>query len=214
MGSTFWRAAPTCSTFYIIKHLPQVSQPGRCAGATSQAVFFLETIDAAARINEFLFAGEERMTVRANFHTQVLFDGTSLERIATGARYRRHVVFRMNSLLHFIHLFPPWTLDTRRLGGPELSCCPELSKHMKRLYHDAHVERNSHFPHCRMSQHRLRRFGWKPDFSPAWPFPARPAGPKIPDSFSFPPVSSGKLPYIHSCPACFCGVPIPFPTGP
>ena len=35
------------------------------------AVFLLETLDAARRVNQLLFAGEERMAARADFHVNV-----------------------------------------------------------------------------------------------------------------------------------------------
>jgi hypothetical protein len=39
-------------------------------------VFLLETLDAARRVNQLLFAGEERVAVRANFHVNLFLRRT------------------------------------------------------------------------------------------------------------------------------------------
>lgn len=70
------------------------------SGSRLDAVFLFETVYAAAGIQEFLFACEERVASGADLHAQVRFNGTRLERVAASASSRSHVVFRMNSLFH------------------------------------------------------------------------------------------------------------------
>ena len=70
------------------------------SGRRLDAVFLFETVYAAARVEEFLFAREERVAVGANLYAQVRFNRTRLEGIAASASSRSHVVFRMNSLFH------------------------------------------------------------------------------------------------------------------
>jgi hypothetical protein len=42
-------------------------------------VSFVETVNAAACIHQLLFAGEERMALRANFDLKILFDRARFE---------------------------------------------------------------------------------------------------------------------------------------
>lgn len=65
-------------------------------------VFLLEALDPAGGVHEFLFAGEERMAVGANFDAQHLaFDGrASLEGVAAGAMHRNGMIVGMNTGLH------------------------------------------------------------------------------------------------------------------
>jgi hypothetical protein len=79
------------------------------------AVFFLELVYATAGIDKLLLPCEVRMAVGANFYTEVLLNGTRFERIAACAGHRSYVVIRMNSLFHFIHLSPPWSLCGSRV---------------------------------------------------------------------------------------------------
>lgn len=71
------------------------------------AVFLLETVDAAAGIQELLLTRKERVTCGANLYAKIRFNGTCLERIAAGASCCNDVVCRMNTLFHLVHLFLP-----------------------------------------------------------------------------------------------------------
>src|SRR5262249_47171789 len=64
-------------------------------------VFLLETLDAARGVYQLLFAGEERMTVRADFHVNVLLGRSRRPRVAAGANDVTFDVFGMNSFFHF-----------------------------------------------------------------------------------------------------------------
>jgi hypothetical protein len=64
------------------------------------AVFPLETLDAARRVNQLLFAGEERVAVRADFHVNVFLRRTSRPRMTAGANDPAFDIFRMNSFFH------------------------------------------------------------------------------------------------------------------
>jgi hypothetical protein len=65
------------------------------------AVFPLETLDAARRVNQLLFAGEERVAVRADFHVNVFLRRTSRPRMTAGANDPAFHIFRMNSFFHY-----------------------------------------------------------------------------------------------------------------
>src|SRR5713226_1103734 len=73
---------------------------GRCGalGRSLLAVTFVETIDSARRVNQFLFSSKERMTSGANFHVQVsLAGGARIKCLATGTGNGYFGVFRMDS---------------------------------------------------------------------------------------------------------------------
>ena len=62
----------------------------------------IESIDPASRVNQFLLAGEKRVTRRADFDVQIAFTRrTRLKSFATGASYCDFVIFGMNSGFHF-----------------------------------------------------------------------------------------------------------------
>src|SRR5262245_32219085 len=63
-------------------------------------VFLLETLDAARRVYQLLFAGEERVAVRADFHMNVFLGRTSRPRMTAGANDPAFDIFRMNSFFH------------------------------------------------------------------------------------------------------------------
>ena len=65
----------------------------------------VESFNASARINQLLLAREERMAFGADFHTNVLLGGTSLNDIAASACNGCLLVFGMQILLHGCHLF-------------------------------------------------------------------------------------------------------------
>lgn len=64
-------------------------------------VLLAKFIDTPAGVHNFLLARVERMTVRANFHLQVLPDRrASLKLVTAGASDRDVFVFRMNAGFH------------------------------------------------------------------------------------------------------------------
>lgn len=65
-------------------------------------IFFLEFLNTTGRINQFLLAGEKRMTCGTDFNMYVFFDGTKFEFTAAGALGNYLMVFRMYSRLHFL----------------------------------------------------------------------------------------------------------------
>jgi hypothetical protein len=68
-------------------------------------VFPLETLDAARSVNQLLFAGEERMAVRTDFHVNVFLCRTSRPRMTAGANDPAFDIFRMNSFFHSLFSF-------------------------------------------------------------------------------------------------------------
>ena len=77
---------------------------GSCFGCRFLAVTLIEAIDASGCIDQLLFAGNERVASRTDFHVQVtLFRGAGLERLAARAGDGYFVVFGMNSWFHSRH---------------------------------------------------------------------------------------------------------------
>ena len=70
-------------------------------------VFLLEALDAAGGVHQLLFAGEEGMAIRANFHAQhIAFDcGTCLESVAAGAVHGHRMIVGMNTGFHGAPIF-------------------------------------------------------------------------------------------------------------
>src|SRR5260370_1078444 len=67
------------------------------------AISSVEPIHAAGGIDQFLFAGKERMASRTNLNMQISFScGTGLESLPAGAGDGYLVIFRVNSRLHSI----------------------------------------------------------------------------------------------------------------
>ena len=64
-----------------------------------------EAVNTSAGINKFLFAGKERMTVRANVKTDLFFSGTGLKLVTAGALNGGLYVFRMKSFFQLRHPF-------------------------------------------------------------------------------------------------------------
>ena len=69
------------------------------------AVTLLEAIDTAARVNELLLAGEERVALGADFNAQLRLSGTRYESVAANAGHGRLLILRMDAFLHDFHLF-------------------------------------------------------------------------------------------------------------
>jgi hypothetical protein len=64
-------------------------------------VFLLKALDAARRVNQLLFSGEERMAIRANFDVNVFLGRTRGPGGAAGAYDMAFDIFWMNSFFHF-----------------------------------------------------------------------------------------------------------------
>jgi hypothetical protein len=65
-------------------------------------VFLVETFHTAGGVDQFLFAGEERVATGANFNAQhvALDRGASLESMPTGTVYSYWVIVGMNTGFH------------------------------------------------------------------------------------------------------------------
>ena len=70
-----------------------------------QAKTLVEAINTSTSVNQLLLAGIERVALRADFNTDVLFGGAGSENIAAGTTDRRLFVLGMDTFLHFVHLF-------------------------------------------------------------------------------------------------------------
>lgn len=97
------------------------------------SVFLLKFINTSACINKLLFTGEMRVTVRANFHAEILLDRSGFKRIAASASYRRHEIFRLNFCFH-------WPFTSFR---PASHWQPRvIYRHISALYHVRQIRRN------------------------------------------------------------------------
>ena len=64
-------------------------------------ITFVKAIDAAGRVDQFLFTGEKWMTLGTNFDMKLLTERRAgLERISARAGDAYFVIFRMNFLFH------------------------------------------------------------------------------------------------------------------
>lgn len=86
---------------------------GFCGGV---GVLLRETFDAACRIDQLLFAGEERVAIRADFDAQhVTFDGRARgKRVAAGAVYGYLMIVGVNTGFHGA---PVFRVRSARLPG-------------------------------------------------------------------------------------------------
>jgi hypothetical protein len=76
-------------------------------------VFLLETLDAACSVNQLLFAGEERVAIRADFHMNIFLRRTRRPRMTACANDPAFDIFRMNSFFHSyfsFYLNKSWSL--------------------------------------------------------------------------------------------------------
>ena len=71
----------------------------------AQIITFSEPIDTAARINQLLSAGEERMTLGADFNADVASGGTRFDLLSACTADDGFFILRMNSLFHMQYLF-------------------------------------------------------------------------------------------------------------
>src|SRR5437867_8514715 len=80
---------------------PAATSGRRGAGAaTLEAVFALEALDPAGRVDQLLLAGEERMARRADLDVDGRHGGAGLDDAAAGTDDGRLLVARMNAFLH------------------------------------------------------------------------------------------------------------------
>src|SRR5574341_817221 len=84
--------------FPVPKRLVSQTQPA--LRSALQAVFLPKFFDATGGIDEFLFAGKERVTIGANFHVNVPNGRARLHHMATGAGNGCSLVCWMDSRLH------------------------------------------------------------------------------------------------------------------
>ena len=76
-----------------------------CAILLVQTELLVEAADTAAGIDHLLLTGVEGMALGANLHTDVLLGGTSLDHVTASAADGGQLIVRMDSCLHYIHLF-------------------------------------------------------------------------------------------------------------
>jgi len=74
-------------------------------GLLVQIVTLLETVYTAAGINQLLSAGKERMTLGADFYSDILLGGAGLDHFTASAANGGLLVVGMDSLFHGCHLF-------------------------------------------------------------------------------------------------------------
>ena len=85
-----------------------------------QLVFATETLNTTGGVNQLLLAGEERMTVGANFNVDGLPGRTSLVLGATGTGNLELVIFRMDTGFHNLVLYRIFSFSNHinKLGFP------------------------------------------------------------------------------------------------
>lgn len=71
----------------------------------SETEALVETVYAAAGVNELLSAGEKRMTFGADIETDVILGGSGLIFRTASTLYGNCFVLGMNSFLHYCHPF-------------------------------------------------------------------------------------------------------------
>ena len=72
-----------------------------------QTELLVETSDTTAGIDQLLLAREEGVTLRADFHLDILLGRTCLNHITAGASNSSLLIIGMDSFLHArVHLFP------------------------------------------------------------------------------------------------------------
>ena len=64
------------------------------------AVTTVELLDAACRVDKFLFAGKEGVAIGANADVHILYRGANFENVAAGAGDGRLFVVRMDLFFH------------------------------------------------------------------------------------------------------------------
>ena len=65
----------------------------------------LELVKTTACIDKLLLTGVEGMALGANLHADVLLGGTSLDHVTASAADGGQLIVRMDSCLHYVHLF-------------------------------------------------------------------------------------------------------------
>jgi hypothetical protein len=65
----------------------------------------IESINTSTGVNQLLFAGIERVALRADFNLDVLLGGTGCENVTASATNCGLFVIGMDTFLHVVHLF-------------------------------------------------------------------------------------------------------------
>jgi hypothetical protein len=73
-----------------------------CRSAASR-ITFVKAVNATSRVNQFLFAGEKRVTFRADFDAQIFAGRTGFKAVAAGARNIDFVVIRVYLRFHYFN---------------------------------------------------------------------------------------------------------------
>ena len=83
------------------------SRPFLIVSDLLQTELLVELSNAAAGIDQLLLASEEGVTLRADFHLDILLGRTCLNHITAGASNSSLLIIGMDSFLHArVHLFP------------------------------------------------------------------------------------------------------------
>ena len=70
-----------------------------------QTELLVEAADTAAGVHHLLLTGVEGMALGANLNTDVLLGRTSLDHVTASAADGGQLIVRMDSCLHYVHLF-------------------------------------------------------------------------------------------------------------
>jgi hypothetical protein len=70
-----------------------------------QAELLVELVDASAGVNQFLLARVKGVTLRADFHFDILLRASRFNNLAASAPDRRLLIVGMDPFLHRVHLF-------------------------------------------------------------------------------------------------------------
>ena len=82
-----------------------LSNANRKARLLVQTELLVEAADTAAGVHHLLLTGVEGMALGANLNTDVLLGRTSLDHVTASAADGGQLVVRMDSCLHYVHLF-------------------------------------------------------------------------------------------------------------
>ena len=82
-----------------------LSNANRKARLLVQTELLVEAADTAAGVHHLLLTGVEGMALGANLNTDVLLGRTSLDHVTASAADGGQLIVRMDSCLHYVHLF-------------------------------------------------------------------------------------------------------------
>ena len=91
------------ATFHAI--FGSLSNANRKARLLVQTELLVEAADTAAGVHHLLLTGVEGMALGANLNTDVLLGRTSLDHVTASAADGGQLIVRMDSCLHYVHLF-------------------------------------------------------------------------------------------------------------